>query len=50
MEANLKKVIADLNKSRGIADGGTGGNATGSAAGVMDANANPISKVSAPPV
>lgn len=37
MEGNLKKVIADLNKSRGVAE----------AASLTDATANPIAKVGA---
>lgn len=36
MEGNLKKVITDLNKSRGVAE----------ATSLTDANANPIAKVS----
>ncbi len=40
MEANLKKVLADLNRSRGST--GSGG---GSAGGLQDVTANPIAKV-----
>ena len=38
MESSLKKVIGDLNKSRGVMD-------DGHAAGPLDSQANPISKI-----
>jgi hypothetical protein len=37
MEANLKKVVGDLNRSRGVAEGSS----------LTDATANPIAKVRA---
>lgn len=38
MEANLKKVLADLNRNRGSSGGGSAG-------GLQDVTANPIAKV-----
>ena len=46
MESNLKRVIADLNKSRGLSDGSSSaGNGTSTGAGAEEEGANPIAKV-----
>lgn len=47
MESNLKRVIGDLNKSRGLGENGTanvGSNSSGGSSGSADAS-NPIAKV-----
>lgn len=44
MEANLRKVVGDLNKSRGLAVGG-GGNSNNKDLVTADGNSNPIAKV-----
>lgn len=44
MESNLKRVIGDLNKSRGLGENGTASGSNSGSAGSAEA-ANPIAKV-----
>lgn len=47
MEANLKKVMGDLNKSRGVGNGNGAEGSSGAGGGSAVDNSNPVSKVMA---